>query len=94
MSKAWLQIAHRLESVMGCDEVAVMDGGRVVELCMQRHDTLEGLARGMVMMASRKHVSFQILWCVDCQAQYCCDIDTGCIKICWRYMFSSSMHGM
>lgn len=31
MSKAWLQIAHRLESVMGCDEVAVMDGGRVVE---------------------------------------------------------------
>ena len=67
---------------------------RAFQLCMQRHDTLEGLARGMVMMASRKHVSFQILWCVDCQAQYCCDIDTGCIKICWRYMFSSSMHGM
>ena len=26
-----LQIAHRLESVMGCDQVAVMDKGRVVE---------------------------------------------------------------
>ena len=26
-----MQIAHRLESVMGCDQVAVMDRGRVVE---------------------------------------------------------------
>ena len=26
-----LQIAHRLESVMGCDQVAVMDIGRVME---------------------------------------------------------------
>ena len=26
-----MQIAHRLESVMGCDSVAVMHGGRVIE---------------------------------------------------------------
>ena len=35
---------------------------RAFQPCMQRHDTLEGLARGMIMMASRKHVSFLGVW--------------------------------